>query len=318
MKLILILFLILNFKSLSSQILKSDSLSTIAYWKVGEIYSYKFEKNKTHQTESDFKEKIFTSYISFEIKEETIENYLIKYSIDSMIISGVDKDNPYSNLLISELNINHTYLIKTDLNGSFLEIVNWKEIREGLRNFIFKGSSLDELHEKEIREMESVFDELTGSKDRIENVLSKDFSALFSNYGYNFSVKDTINYKLSIQNPYGGKPFPQYGQIYFNSKNVTTKNTIELIDVCAIDEKAGTKAISDSFKKLMLDKKNFKKDIKEMKFNIEDKMIQEFDLSNGSIKEAIAERKITIIDMDGEDIRTEKRKWELIQVKNQR
>jgi len=207
MKGILIFILSSISVNLCAQIFYSDTLKTIAYWKQGESYQYQMDKYKLKQKNESITETNTTTFINFYIQEETDTSYLIRYSIDSLKVKGELENDPMINSLTSKIATKLTYLIETDETGSLIEIKNWEELRTNIVDLISDLRLFEEMDEEQRKKSSYALQSLTDSKEKVQAMFTKEFYALFTNYGYIFNTKDTLEYEQSLPNPFGGDPF---------------------------------------------------------------------------------------------------------------
>lgn len=311
--LIIILISIIS-PDLKSQIFHSDTLTTIAYWQKGESYKYQLDKYRLKQKGENKTETNSTSYITFHIEEESDSNYLIRYSIDSLKIKGQFEDNPLMNAFTSEISNKLTYLIETDENGTLNEIKNWKEIKTNIVELLSEMELFNTMNKKEKKQANQAIKAMTDSKEKIQAMFTREFAVLFSNYGYVFNTRDTIEYKQQLPNPYGGNPLPQEGIIYFDFSNIDSTNSVILYDKSSIDEEEGKKAIIQVLKQITPDIKELESEMENVVFEIEDSITQEYDVSNGAIINAIMERKVISNDLKEKNIRIDRQNWKLLRI----
>lgn len=300
---------------LGAQIFHSDSLTTIAYWQQGESYKYQLDKYRLKRKDESVTESRSTSYITFDIQEETDSSYLIKMVIDSMKINGQFEDNPMMNALTSDISSKLSYLIETDENGSLLGIKNWNELKNSIVEMLSAMDFLSGMDDKQRKQTESALKVMTDSKEKIFSMFSKEFAVMFSNYGYTFDTRDTIEYNQLLPNPYGGGPFPQVGKVFFDASLVDSTGTVILYDQSSIDEEEGKKAIMHMLKQLSPDdSEEIEKEIGKIEFKVSDSTMQEFDTNSGAIVYATMERKVTTRDLNELNARTDRQTWRLLEV----
>jgi len=299
---------------MSSQIFDSDTLTTIAYWEQGESYKYQLDKYQLKQKGENKIETNSTSYITFHIEEETDSNYLIRYIIDSIRMEGHLEDNPLINAFTSEISNKLTYLIETDENGTLIEIKNWKELKTNIVELYSEMELFNTMNKEEKIQANQAIEKMTDSKEKIQAMFIREFAVLFSNYGYIFDTRDTIEYEQQLPNPYGGDPFPQEGKIYFDTSNIDSTNSVMLYDKSSIDEEEGKKAIIHVLKQITPDIEELESEIENVEFKIEESMTQEYEINNGAIINAIMERKVISNDLKEKNIRIDRQNWKLLRI----
>lgn len=299
---------------LNSQIFYSDTLSTIAYWQQGETYTYQLDKQKIKQTDDELVNSNSSSLVTFYIQEETDSNYLIQCNINSVTIKSQKETNPILYGLSTEHGKHLTYLLETDENGSLIELKNWRELKEQLLEIIPRVKEFSEMDRKQKKKLKETLKTMTDSKQKIQSLLIKDFSVLFSNYGFVFNTKDTIEYTQELPNNYGGDPFLISGHIYFDTKGADTTNSVMLYDKNSVDKETGKKALIHVSKQLLTNPEQADADWEKVEFIIEESEIQQFDINNGSIIYALSERIIRTNDLNQKIEQTSRSSWKLIKV----
>ena len=308
------IFIIAFAISVKAQIYQSDTLTTIAYWSQGETYKYQLDKYRYRLKGEEITETNSTSMISLHIMEETDSNYLLKYSIDSLFYDGQMEDNPILNAIASEMTEDLVYIIETDQNGSFIEIRNWEELRDLIKELFYKLPIFNNLSKAEKLRAEQGIITMTDSKEKVQSILLKQFSVLFENYGYLFDTRDTIAYDQVLPNPYGGAPFPQYGKIFFDKSLIDSTNTITIYDQSSIDEEEGKKAIVQVLKQISPDLEDIESEIEKIEFKVEDSKVQSFHLDYGIILYAIMERTVISNDTNEKNTRIDRQTWNLLSI----
>lgn len=190
--------------SLFGQInLKDSTAQVIGYWGMQEKQSYdvSFEKLKIE-------------------KNDTLSRELIKYEVDISVIDSTE--NSYTiawlyknhkieteNEWIKKLNSitdNITVTIKTDEFGAFIEVVNWKEIRD----YLVKITETLKNEIKEVPGYEKILSNIMNTyatKESIEANAIKDVLQFYKFHGVNYSLGEELTGKMQTANNYGGKPF---------------------------------------------------------------------------------------------------------------
>jgi len=108
--------------------------------------------------------------------------------------------------------------------------------------------------------------------------------------------------------------FPQAGKIYFDDSSVDSTNSIILYDYSSIDEEMGKKAMVQILKQLSPDAIELEKEFENVEFKISDTIFQEFNLENGSIINAVKERKVISNDSKERNVAVERQTWKLLKV----
>ncbi|MDX1476817.1 MAG: hypothetical protein R3301_03890 [Saprospiraceae bacterium] len=297
-----------------AQIYDSDTLVTIAYWQEGETYHYKLDKYRYKEKNDEVTEASTTSFVRFFIAAETDSNYLIEYAIDSIMFDGPYEDNPVLRTFASEISTRLVYQFETDPYGSFLQVVNWREVRERIIGLWSDLEVVRSAAPDERRQMDQAIRLMTDSQEKIEAMLSREFAVLFENYGYAFDTRDTTEYEQTLPNPYGETPFPKAGKIYFDTDSVVTRNSVTLYDISAIDPGAGKQAIIQALKQISSDSGSLDAEMEHVRFSVEDRMTQEFSITNGALLRAEMQREIIANDLNERNLRIDRQTWELVRI----
>jgi hypothetical protein len=190
--------------SLFGQISAKDStVQVIGYWAKQETQSYN------------------VSYEKFKIKsKDTISRELMKYEIDIKIIDStknsytiewlyknysIDTENELVRKLTSIAN-DISVKIKTDEYGAFVEIVNWKEVRDYLEKVTEKLKvELKDVpnYKKIIANVMSIY----STKESIEANAIKDALQFYQFHGVKYNLGEELEGVLETSNNFGGKPF---------------------------------------------------------------------------------------------------------------
>lgn len=312
-KLITIFFLTAITIGLNAQIFYADTLETIAYWEQGENYHYQLDKYKYTEKSDGVTELNSTSYITLHIQEETDTNYLIRYTIDSVKVDGTMNSSTLAGLS-PEVSNKLSYIIETDEYGSLIEIKNWEELRENIRLLYTELNLFSDMKKREQKQAMQAIETMTDSREKIQSMFSKEFSTLFTNYGYVFDTTDTLEYDQVLPNPYGGTPFPKLGTISFDASNVEETNSVTIHDYSSIDEEEAKKAIMEVLTEIAPNRKGMKEGMKDIEFKIEDSITQEFDIYSGAILNASMERHISSYDLSEKNVRIDRQIWKLLSV----
>ncbi len=107
--------------------------------------------------------------------------------------------------------------------GSFVEVVNWKEIRDVIK----KGTDLLAKDYSNIPEMDKVLKQATllySSKEAIESGAIKDIQQFHTFHGGKYRLGEVVEGKIKVANLYGGEPFDANMQVYLDEMDVKENN----------------------------------------------------------------------------------------------
>jgi hypothetical protein len=190
--------------SLFGQISAKDStVQVIGYWSNQETQSYN------------------VSYEKFKIKrKDTISRELMKYEVDIKIIDStensytidwfyknysIDTENELVRKLASIAN-DISVKIKTDEYGAFIEIVNWKEVRD----YLVKGAEKLKVELKEVPNYKEIIANVMSiysTKESIEANAVKDALQFYKFHGVKYNLGEELEGVLETSNNFGGEPF---------------------------------------------------------------------------------------------------------------
>jgi hypothetical protein len=183
--------------------LKDSTVQVVAYWSKMDKQSYNI------------------SYEKLKIKSnDTISRELMKYEVDVKVIDSTENSYTsewfYKNFTIdtdselvkklTSLSNDMSVIIKTDELGVFVEIVNWKDVKDYLTKVTKKlEKELKDIpnYKKIIANVMNVY----STKESIEANAIKDAIQFYSFYGVKYKLGEELEGKLEVVNNFGGKPF---------------------------------------------------------------------------------------------------------------
>ncbi|NQX81116.1 MAG: hypothetical protein HRT66_03850 [Flavobacteriaceae bacterium] len=190
--------------NISAQINEKDStVQVVAYWSKldKQSYSVSYEKLKIKN-----KDTIFKELMKYEIDVKVIDSTKNSYTTEWLYKNfTIDTDNELVKKLTSISN-DISVTIKTDEFGAFIEIVNWKDVRDYLTKVTKKlKKELKDVpnYKKIIENIMNVY----SSKESIEANAIKDAIQFYSFHGVKYKLGEEINVKLELANNFEGKPF---------------------------------------------------------------------------------------------------------------
>lgn len=324
MKIYSTLFLLICSQIAYSQLLNNDTLQFIAYWEAGDSMIY--EKNKYQFRENNKvieKESNSNTIVRFDVLSQTDTNYILKYQIVSLQIDSSLQDQEDLSLYLAGMESIFSqliYKIETTATGELVKVVNWEEIRTTLNTLINANIAMtgEPMSEEELVKMKATIGKLMDSEEKVQNMIQKEMGFLFSMYGYEYSTKDTIEYEQLLPNPFGGPPFPKYGDLYFEPLD-TTSQTVKMTDISIVDKEAGKKAIIQILKNLMSEEEQKSQEMEEeltkVEFNISDRIELDLNVTNGVIEFGLYERMIDTNDLKQQNKRIDRTTFRLIKNK---
>lgn len=190
---------------LFSQIDMADStVQVIGYWDMDEKYSFNIteEKYQVIEFQDTTEREIFSYVVDVTIIDSTENSYTIEWFYRDFNFDSTNEIMQKLAAITDEMKI----IIKTDEFGTFLEVVNWKDIRK----FIKKGILTLENDYKEIPNMDKVFaqvKDLFSTKESIESAAIPEIQQFYTYHGAKYKLGEELNATMKLPNLYGGEPF---------------------------------------------------------------------------------------------------------------
>lgn len=189
---------------LYGQINMQDSTSqVVGYWHIGETQTLSITDYKYEVRNGDSTNVHFLKYeVDVTIKDSTENNYLIEWYYKNY---EVETQNPIIKKVM-ESAADIKVLIKTDAFGSILEVVNWEEVRDYIKE------QTDELS-NELGDLPGLQDMITSmittysTKEAIENNAIKDAMQYYTYHGRLYKLDEEVSGNVKMMNNYGGEPF---------------------------------------------------------------------------------------------------------------
>lgn len=186
------------------QINMQDSTSqVVGYWRIGESLTLSITDTKYNLKNGDSTNVHFLKYeVDVTIKDSTDSNYLIEWDYKNYEVTS---QNPIiTKVMESAADIK--VLIKTDAFGSVLEVVNWEEVRdyikeqsEELRNEFGDLPQINGI----LTKMMSIY----STKEAVENNAIKDAMQYYAYHGRQYKLNEEVAGNVKMVNNYGGEPF---------------------------------------------------------------------------------------------------------------
>jgi hypothetical protein len=218
--------------------LTDSSATCIAYWKNKEKKVYVINHAKEKQEDSKvLSRSAFTYEAHINVKDSTGEGYTIEWQ-NKNYSSKEDPSVAQANAIFKNLK----FIYKTDGTGTFLELINWEEVRdfylELTRMSLPKNDTADAVWEK----TKALFQ----TRKAVESSFIKDIQLFHSFFGSEYGTR-LQSAKTTLPNLLGGDPIPavqtvQVTRLQKNSPTFTVRTTQ------AIDRINATRFVSDLMK----------------------------------------------------------------------
>ena len=215
--------LLLLIMRVNCQINSADSTTqVIGYWDKNEKQTYVISNEKLKIQEGDTISRDFTKYeVDITIKDSTENGYLINWFYRDYLVETDNVSIKKLSSIIEDMNVQ----IKTDDLGTFVEVVNWEEIRD----FIIKGTSMlkDEL--KDIPNIDKVITQLENmynSKQAIEASAINEILQFHYFHGLKYKLWEDYSYDNKLNNMFGGEPFDAKVNFWLDEINYDDNNAV--------------------------------------------------------------------------------------------
>ena len=214
----LILFLTIP-SVLFSQINVEDStIQVIGYWNLKEkqSYSINYEKYKVKDSKDTVDREKITYDVDITVLDSTVKSYTIEWYYKNYQINSGNSELSKKMMSIAE---NVKVIIKTDEYGSFLEVVNDKEVQD----YIKKGISKLKKEFKKTPNIDVVLKTLENtfsSKEAIQTLAVKDVHQFYTFHGAKYKLGEELNTTMKQQNLLGGEPFDVDVTVQMDEMNV--------------------------------------------------------------------------------------------------
>jgi ubiquitin-protein ligase len=224
---------------------EDSTIAVIGYWDKNEKQTYAITQEKIKITGSDTTIVENLQYdVDIMIQDSTEKSYTIIWKYKNF---KTDTDNKFTKSLMSVTD-NLDVIIKTDENGSVLEVVNWKEIRNYISTCIDKLKA-DFKDVPKINEICDQVEKVFSSKESIESAAIKDIIQLYTFNGAKYTLHEVLNGKQKLPNLYGGDPFDADFEIELTDLD-TSDNTGLIRYVLTVDHQQITDAAYNYMKKI--------------------------------------------------------------------
>jgi len=201
---LLIILLFITTFTAAAQIDMTDSTAqVISYWEKEdkEIYSVTYDKIKLNG--DDTTSRVSTTYdVEITVINATDTSYTIQWDYKNFDFSNVDATDKKLLSLSKDMKV----IYATDEFGSFVEVVNWKEIR----NYMMKGIDIlkddirvHDAQEKILQQVELTF----STKEAIEAIAIKDIQQFHNFHGGKYKLGELVEGSMQLPNVIGKEPF---------------------------------------------------------------------------------------------------------------
>lgn len=243
--------------------LSDSSVQVINYWDKKEKQTYHITTHKYKIKDADTTSRETMQYdVEVTVKDSTAKSYTIEWFYKNY---QVDSDNEITKKMMAASE-SMKVVFKTDELGAFVEVINWQEVRdmikESLKKLAKESSSIPNFNEV-LQQVEGMF----SSKESIESAAIRDIQQFHTFNGAKFKLAEVIEGQLKAPNLYdSNKPFDSDFQVYLDEINAEENNYVmrasETINKEQLKE-ATIKYLSDVAKRINAPAPNFN-DLKEL------------------------------------------------------
>ncbi len=220
---ILTTFLLLSGLTTFGQInMKDSTAQVITYWEKGDKQNYSVTAEKIKIRGADTTAREITTYnVQITVLNKSEKSYIIEWLYKDI------KTNSQNATVQKLLNINKDMKVvfKTDELGAFIEVTNWKEIKD----YIQKTTTTLRKDFQGIPEMDKVLKQIEvtySTKEAIESVSIKDIQQFHTFHGAKYKLGEVLEVKLKVPNIIGTEPFDSEATIYMDEINEKDNNFI--------------------------------------------------------------------------------------------
>lgn len=201
------LFLILfGFQYAQAQIFEEDSMvKTIAYWDLGESYSYEIVVEDFKIIGQDTLERMTTSYnVDMLVLDSTETSYDVRWTYRDMSYEMDEEDSIMEGLMskMMELTGGSVVEFRTNEVGAFMEVTNWEQIRDyylaaldSMKAYFGNNPNVNELLEN----MMSIY----LSKSSIETTSIKDIHQFLNFHGGEYRLREPVHGNMAYPSVVG-------------------------------------------------------------------------------------------------------------------
>ncbi len=197
-------FLLFLLTTISCQINSEDSSAmVVAYWEKGEVQSYRISTVSVGIMYGD------TSYadttvvsVDVSVLEASRRGYILNWFYHDFEHSSDDQWQDKQTALFPDLNIQ----IRTDELGKFVEVVNWKQLRDSI--MVFASTMRSNLKDApNIEKIAANLESIYSSKKSIEASAINEILQFYTFHGLKYTIGKEYGYTKKVPNRFGGKPF---------------------------------------------------------------------------------------------------------------
>lgn len=202
--------------------MEDSTVQVIGYWdnKEKQTYSVSLEKYKVKDNDTTSRE-LMTYEVDITIRDSSANLYTIEWFYKNFQLSSDDTIMKK----IASASRDMSVIITTDEMGSFIEVVNWKEVRD----YMDKMISALKKEFKDIPTVNEILKQTLGkfsSKEAIQASAIKDIRQFYTYHGAKYKLGKELSGKLKVSNALGGEPFDAEVTVLLDEINAEDDNVI--------------------------------------------------------------------------------------------
>lgn len=215
-KTLLLLLLTITLNTFSQT--DSTKVPFVSYWDMGDSYNFKITKIEQQWREGKLTKDNKHEYLAnFTVIDSTATSYTIKWSYENDFKNTykipeklIDRFSKYK---VTEI------IYKTSEVGDIIEILNWKEVGQTMRNMFndiveVVGQDNASVRE-ELKAFILPFQEIYSSKEGVEQIVLKELQYFHFPLGVEFDIAEPLLYEDELPNMFGGDPIRAQSKLYF-------------------------------------------------------------------------------------------------------
>lgn len=219
---LLVTLLLLNVTAKAQINMADSTVQVISYWDKKEKQNYIITQDKIQIKGDDTVSKLRITYdVELEVLKAEEKSYTIKWSYKNITSNTNDEFTKKLFSLSKDLKV----IYKTDELGIFLEVLNWKEIRD------FNNKAINVLKSQfsDLKEYNEVLTQILStynSKEAIETTSINDIQQFHIFHGGKYKLDDFVEFQSKVSNLYDVVPFDVDINVHLDEIDTAENNYI--------------------------------------------------------------------------------------------
>jgi hypothetical protein len=222
-KKLLSIVLLLTGLNVFGQINTGDStVQVVSYWNKGEKQSYSItlEKSKVQGVDTTSKE-VITYNVEVTVKDSTDKSYTIEWLYKDFTTNSTNETVKKLMNITKDMKV----IFRTNEFGAFVEVINWKEIRD----YILNTSATLQKDFANIPGIDRIIQQLIATystKEAIESASIKDIRQFHTFHGGKYKLGEEVEGVIKVANMAGPEPFDAAIKVYLDEINTEENSFI--------------------------------------------------------------------------------------------